>query len=128
MVAGKHNKRWGRHATPVNHELTDEILTSLPGLHRHTRELAPDQVLDEPFEEIRTGQDDEKSFSKAHHTLIGLLAWAGIIGWTIYIWIASPMALTDLVFAGGLWVLTFLFTIVGVPSVRRKARNRANHD
>ena len=128
MVHGKHNKRWGRHATSKNHELSDEILTSLPGLHRHTRELAPDQVPDEPFVEIQTGQDEEKGFTKAHHTLIGILAWVGVIGWTSYLWIASPIAITDLVLAGSLWILTFLFTIIGVPAVRRKARNRANHD
>jgi hypothetical protein len=127
-VDRKHIKRLGRHSTPINHELSNEILTSLPGIHVHTHELAPDQVPDEPFDEIRTGQDDDKSFSKVHHILMGLLAWAGIIGWTVYIWISSPMALTDLVLALGLWVLTFLFTIIGVPFVRRKARNRANHD
>lgn len=124
----KHIKRLGRHSTPINHELSNEILTSLPGLHSHTHEVAPDQVPDEPFVEIRTGQDDDKSFSKLRHTLVGLVAWMGIIGWTVYVWISSPIALTDVLFAGSLWALTFLFTIVGVPSVRRKARNRAKHD
>lgn len=127
-MVGKHNKRWGRHATPINHEFSEEILTSLPGFHRHTSELAPDQVPDEPFEEIRTGQDSDKDTTRTHHTIVGLLAWVGVIGWTIQLWIGSPMAVIDLVLAGSLWVLTFLFTIIGVPAVRRKARNRAKHD
>ena len=127
MVA-KESKNWGRRSKRNEHELVKEILTSLPVSDKHTLELAPDQIPSEPFEEVRTGQDDKQNFSRASHTVIGLFSWVGIFGWTFYIWIASPIALNDLVLALGLWVLTFLFTIIGVPFVRRKARNRAKHD
>ncbi len=127
-MAGKKDKHRGGNKGPENHEFSDEILTSLPGLHHHTRQLAPDQLPDEPFIEIRTGQDDDSQAMNLQHTILGLLAWIGVIAWTIYIWSASSVALSDLFLAGSLWVLTFLFTIVGVPAVRRKARNRAKHD
>ena len=127
-MAGKNKKRWGQQDYPVDHDFSQEILTSLPGLHRHTSQLAPDQVPGEPFEEIRTGQDNDKKSASVQHTILGLLTWMGLIGWTIHIWIAAPMAISDLILAVSLWVLTFLFTIVGVPAVRRKARNRAKHD
>jgi hypothetical protein len=118
----------GRNSKRGERPFLKEVVTSLPGLHRHTEQLEPDDIPADEFVEVSTGEDDAKPFRAVRHWVIGLAAWAAWLAWTINVWFFSGSPLDDLVLAGIIWFVTFIITIIGVPAWRRKARNRVRRD
>ena len=110
---------------PSRRALAREVLTSLPRAYKHTAQLPPDDIPKEIFDEVQTGDDFAGQVVKVSHNLVGAAVWIGIISWTIYVWGFAGTPVTDLFIALGVWVATFVFTVVGVPAVRRTARGRA---
>jgi putative Mn2+ efflux pump MntP len=45
-----------------------------------------------------------------------------LFGWGIYDWWFTGALLAEFLIATAIWIGAFLFTIIGVPLVRRKAR------
>jgi len=103
-----------------------EAITSLPGKHARSAYPPPHDLPAEEFVEIGTGEDTAGIAPNLGHTMLGLLAWAGWIAWTIHLWFFSGQPFTDLFIAVGVYVFAFLVTIFGVPAMRRTARNRVH--
>ncbi len=120
MVGENNNQR--------QNELAEEVFSSLPRAYKHTSQLPPDSIPGEFFEELQTGEDLAGKVVKLSHNFLGALVWLGIIVWAIYVWGFKGTPLTDLIIALAVWVSTFIFTVIGVPAVRRTARNRAKSD
>lgn len=114
----------GRHERNQGADLIREVLTSLPAAHPHTKQSPPEDLDAGLFTEVQSGQDASNVQPPLWQLLIAALFWVGWIGWTTYIWVFSGSPISDLGIAIALCLLTFAFTIVGVPVVRRVARNR----
>jgi hypothetical protein len=114
----------GRHSKRVEHPLLPEVVSSLPVLHRPTAHLPPDDLEPEGFREISTGEDSGGVVSNRRHTILGLVSWVLWLWWLIYLWFLIDSPFTDLWIAFAIWFVVFVATIVGVPIMRRTARNR----
>jgi len=114
----------GRHKKPVLGLFLTEVLTSLPGMHRPTAHRPPEDLSPEEFHEISTGEDTAGVVRNLGHTLLGLGFWLAWIVWTAYMWFFSDAPYTDLWIAFFIWFVVFVLTIIGVPWMRRRARNR----
>jgi hypothetical protein len=110
---------------PTRRAILKEVLSSLPRAYSHTTQLPPDDIPKESFEEVQTGEDFAGQVVKLSHNLLGALVWIGITAWAVYVWGFAGTPVTDLLIALGVWVGTFVFTVFGVPAVRRTARGRA---
>lgn len=99
-------------------------MTSLPLLHRQTSEAEPDDIPAGEFLETRTGEDTSGSLTSLSHYTLGVVVWVGWIAWALYMWFFTVSPLRDFVIAGVIWAVTFVITIMGVPAMRRTARNR----
>ena len=114
----------GRHGKKIEHPVLVEIVTSLPMAHTPTTARPPEDLAPEAFREISTGENTNGVVTSFRHTLLGLLFWAQWIAWTIYMWFFQDAPFTDLFIAFAVWLVVFVVTIIGVPIMRRKARNR----
>ena len=103
-----------------------EVISSLPGRHKRTIQLPPDDTQDETFVRIMTGGSTERKLLSIWHSILGLTLWVLWIGWAVYMWFFSSAGLDDLVIAIAVFLATYIFTIIGVPLVRLMARNRAS--
>jgi len=113
-----------RDTSPNERPILKEVVTSLPGLHRPSTKLPPEDLSAEDFVETCTGQDTPGVTSTPLHTVLGIVFWIGWIGWTIYAWFFSGAPFDDLGIVLVIWVVTFVITVLGIPVMRRKARNR----
>ena len=114
----------GRNAKKNERPILTEVITSLPGLARRTTRLPPDDLGPDEFVETSTGQDLPASMGSLGHVILGISFWVGWIMWTIYTWFFTGQPFTDLGIAFAIWVFTFVVVILGVPLMRRRARNR----
>ena len=101
-----------------------EILSGLPGRHRHTELLSPELLSPDEFHEISTGENEPHSLGSWGHRIFGLVFWLGWFAWGVYTWWFVDRTLSDFVIAIVLWTATFAFTFVGVPLVRMVVRRR----
>jgi len=114
----------GRHRQRIPGSFLTEVLTSLPGIHKASPHQPPEDLSPEEFHEIGTGEDTGGVVRNLGHTIFGLVFWLGWIGWTAYMWFFTNAPFTDLGIAFVIWLVVFVITIIGVPWMRRKARNR----
>jgi hypothetical protein len=113
-----------RHSKKIQRLFLNEVVTSLPGLHRPTREPPPDDLAPGEFLEVSTGEDSPSALATFAHVFLGFVVWIVWIVWSAYLWFFSDAPYDDLYIAGAIWAATFILTIMGVPAMRRKARNR----
>jgi hypothetical protein len=102
-----------------------EIVTSFPRLYKRSSESPPEDLRPEDWVEVSTGEDTPRQIMSVWQTIIGLLSWAVWVTWTIYVWFFTDAPWTDLYIVLSVWIITFVITVIGVPFMRRKARNRA---
>jgi len=114
----------GRHSRKPEHPLLPEVTSSLPGLHRPTNQPPPEDLGPNEFHEITTGEDTGGVGPHLFHAVLGLVSWMVWIAWTAYLWFFIDAPFTDLWIAFLIWFVVFVVTILGVPIMRRKARNR----
>jgi hypothetical protein len=104
-----------------------EVFTSFPGPHSRTKHLPPDDIPEEFVHDRETGEDSTVALTSLGHILIGVLGWLGWIGWTAYMWFFTGAPITDLLIVLAVWLVSFFATIIGVPFMRRRARNRVRN-
>ena len=98
--------------------ISQEIQGSLPGRHRKSQFLPPDQDLAEGFDDIRTGAKQGNQIVSISLKLFGYLTWIIWFGFgTRFWWFSNTQAIEFLV-ATILWMLSFAFTILGIPITR----------
>ena len=113
----------GKHWLPRRGVLR-EILTGLPGRHLHTELSEPELLSRDEFHEISTGENHPQSLGSWGHRIIGGVFWVSWFSWGVYNWWFVDRTPADFIIASVLWTLTFAFTFVGVPLVRRLMRPR----
>jgi len=116
----------GRHSKEKKPPILREVVTSLPGLHHSTHRTPPEDLRPDEFVEISTGEDSPKSLGTLGHIVLGISFWVGWIFWTVYLWFFVGQPLNDVVIAFAVWAITFALVILGIPLMRRKARNRVH--
>ena len=114
----------GRHRRRIGPMVWREILSGLPGRHRHTELPEPELLSPDEFHEISTGENDPLSLGSWGHRILGLVFWLGWFAWGVFNWWFVDRTLSDFVIATVLWTAAFAFTFVGVPLVRIVARRR----
>jgi hypothetical protein len=114
----------GKHSRQSGSGVWREILSGLPGRHRHTGLPEPELLSPDEFHEISTGENNPQSLGSLGHLIVGLLFWLGWLSWGVYTWWFVDRTLFDFVIATVLWTLTFTFTVLGVPLVRVVSRRR----
>jgi hypothetical protein len=114
----------GRHKKKLEHPLLKEVVTSLPGPHRRSARLPTDDIPEEYVHDLETGEDSSVALTSPGHIIIGFLGWIGWIAWTIYMWFFTGAPVTDFLIVLAAWFISLVVTIVGVPLMRRRARNR----
>ncbi len=114
----------GKHTRRIGAMVRREILSGLPGKHRHTQLPEPELLSPGEFHEISTGENDPAALESWGHRILGLIFWLGWFGWGVYHWWfvdSNPIAF---VIAAVLWMAIFTFTFVGVPLVRVVVKSR----
>lgn len=101
-----------------------EVFTSLPGQHRRTSQLPPEDGESGQAFLVVTGGSEEAKVIGFWHATLGLASWILWLGWGTYMWFFANAGLNDFIIAAAICLATFAFTIVGVPLVRLSARNR----
>jgi hypothetical protein len=114
----------GRHSKKPERPILTEVVTSLPGFYHPTRQLPPDDLSPQEFVEVSTGDDTPGIVTSRLHTVIGVVFWGAWVVWTIWVWFFTGAPFTDLGIAFLVWLVTFVITLITVPVMRRKARNR----
>jgi hypothetical protein len=99
-----------------------EVVTSLPGYHPKTTKLPPEELPEEILFAIQTGANNPQALNSIGHKFVGIIFWIAWFGWGIYVWWFTGALLAEFLIATAIWIGAFLFTIIGVPLVRRKAR------
>ena len=98
--------------------ISQEIQGSLPGRHRKSQFLPPDQDLAEGFDDIRTGVKQGDKIVSTSLKLFGYLTWIIWFGFGIRFWWFSNTQPIEFLVATILWMLSFAFTILGIPITR----------
>jgi len=114
----------GRHSSWGQRPFLPEVVSSLPALNRRTSQQPPEDLPPEELREIRTGEDTDGVIKNTRHTLLGVAAWLGWMLWTVHLWFFVGAPFTDLWIVIAIWFVVFVVTIIGVPIMRRKARDR----
>jgi hypothetical protein len=103
-----------------------ELRGSFPGKHHRTQLKPPDSDDLSGYDDIRTGsKQGEILLSKKMKTL-GYLTWIIWFGFGVKFWWFSDTTYLEFGIATILWMLTFAFTIFGIPVTRALLKIRQN--
>ena len=102
----------------------NELRGSFPGKHHRTQLKPPDSDDLSMYDDIHTGsKQGEKLLSKKVKAL-GFVTWLIWLGFGIRFWWFSDTSYLEFATATILWILTFAFTIFGIPVTRVLLRMR----
>jgi len=105
-------------------EILHELRSELPGQHHRSTQPEPIDPQVPERDTIATGQEQTGHELSLWYWILGLGAWLTWFGIGIYAWWFTNASLADYVIASVIWILIFIFAVVGVPIVRTVARNR----
>lgn len=114
----------GRYSRGRPIRVSHEIVRNLPGARKPTMEREPENEGYPVANDIHTGSMDVDALTSPGHRVIGTLFWVGWFSWGVYTWWFVDRTLTDFAIGLAVWTGAFAFTVIGVPIVRRAARNR----
>jgi hypothetical protein len=100
-----------------------EIRSALPGTHEHSHFSEPENP-NMTVHEIATGFRSGEPLLRKRDYFFGILSWVVWVSWGIYLWWFSDTVLFEYIFGVLVWLVVFIFSVVGVPLVRRTSRNR----
>jgi len=115
---------WRNDRRPKDRPILTEVVTSLPGGYRKTRHLPPEDLTPEEFVEISTGEDDPRDLAAVGHRALGLLFVGVDYLDRLHLGLPRPTGHRPLGLPSLFFVVTYVVTILGVPWMRRRARNR----
>lgn len=76
--------------------------------------------------EISTGYRQDSSLMHKRDYFFGIVSWVAWFSWGIYLWWFTATPMFEYAVGVVVWVSVFLFSIIGVPIVRRVARDRVS--
>ena len=110
---------------PFIRAVLEELKGSFPGRHQKTVLQPPDLDFQGGYDEIYTGSQQGKELLTNRLRYFGLLTWIIWFGFGIQFWWFSDTSFLEFGVATALWILTFAFTIFGIPITRAMLRMRS---
>lgn len=102
----------------------DELKGSFPGRHTKTEMAPPDLDSNDGYDDIQTGSQQGEALLSNSLKFFGFFTWIIWFGFGIRFWWFSDTSFLEFGVATLLWLLTFAFTIFGIPITRAILRMR----
>ncbi len=96
----------------------NELSGSFPGKHHLTKLKPPDSDDLSGYDDIHTGSKQGEKLLSKKVTILGIATWIIWFGFGIKFWWFSDTRYIEFIVATILWMLTFSFTIFGIPVTR----------
>jgi len=96
----------------------NELSGSFPGKHHRTKLKPPDSDDLSGYDDIHTGSKQGEKLLSKKVTFLGFATWIIWFGFGIKFWWFSDTKYIEFIVATILWMLTFAFTIFGIPVTR----------
>jgi hypothetical protein len=95
-----------------------QMRSALPRAHESTNLDPPGNGEADGFDDIHTGSRQGSNLMPLKLRIFGVMTWLGWFSAGIYFWWFSDTRPIEYLIATVLWILTFLFTALGIPFVQ----------
>ena len=117
---------WSAISRALSVDVYWQMRSAFPSKHIPTELEPPGNGAEDGFDDIRTGAVQGDDLMPNKWKIFGLSTWVIWFGFGIHSWWFSDTRFIEYIVATVLWILTFLFTILGIPFTQAILKNRKN--
>ena len=117
---------WNVISRALSIDVYREMRSALPSKHLPTDLDPPGNGEMDGFDDIRTGAVQGEKLIPLRWKMLGIFSWVFWFAFGIHSWWFSDTRFIEYIVATVLWLLTFLFTILGIPFTQAILRDRKN--
>jgi hypothetical protein len=108
----------------LSFDVYQQIRSALPINHTKSKFYPPGNGEEDGFDDIRTGSQQGENLMSIKSKVLGITMWLLWFSIGIYFWWFTDTRPIEYFIATVLWILTFIFTALGIPFLQAILRDR----